>query len=29
MDRRTSRLLMTIGLVVILVVIAIVTFWPR
>jgi preprotein translocase subunit Sec61beta len=29
MDRRSSRLLMTAGLVAILVVIAIVTFWPR
>ncbi len=29
MDRRTSRWLMTGGLVLILVVIAIVTFWPK
>ncbi len=29
MDRRTSRLLTTAGLVVILIVIAIVTFWPK
>jgi hypothetical protein len=29
MDRRTSRLIMTVGLIAILIVIAIVTFLPR
>lgn len=29
MDRRQSRIIMAVGLAVIIVVIAIVTFWPR
>lgn len=29
MDRRTSRLIMTVSLIGVLVVVAVITFWPR